>query len=476
MKDEIETDEHVRMTFSYAKKGKQLTAKSSESVQDSDMCEKSLGATHVVTEVKYGFNAFLLFEKKVTTDMSKQEIAGSLKIALSFAGLPLSIEGYGAFNYTTSVTEVMNTLSFTFYGDAVIDPPPQTYEDAIAVYKQLPNKSIENERIVSFSVAPLSDYCTIEDDILNDIESSNVEAVSNMIVDFEDVDKMFRKLKNFNLPLDFQRYRALLLDLERRFEVAKTYFKSKILTLLPLIRSGDEEAPGELTELLEEYNESPYEKERFLSVLYTRQKEIETAEFIIYHEDLPNNKFIDFDHTGDMAECIIGHEYALVYELEILPEDISNIGALHESGTLDETDKWFMDEMKVGENRPLMHDFIALAQTNIATQSASICFLVSLNQIGESEQSFQLSLLKEGKTLVENFQAPEKIRSMVVVDRNVDQVGLQIDYKENDALESSSLHYDLKATYEKIDNEVSAHKFDSAYSLVENPALLRPKL
>ena len=118
-----------------------------------------------------------------------------------------------------------------------------------------------------------------------------------------------------------------------------------------------------------------------------------------------------------------------------------------------------MDEEKVGENRPLMHDFIALAQSNIETKSASICFLVSLNQIGESENSFQLSLLKEGKTIVENFQAPEKIGSMRVVDANVNQVGLQIDYEENSALESSSLHYDLKATYAKIENDVSTYMY-----------------
>ena len=465
MKDEIETDEHVRMTFSYTKKGRQLTAKSSESVQDSKMCDKDLGATHVVTEVKYGFNAFLLFEKQVTKKMSKQEIAGSLKIALSFANLPLKIEGAGAFNYTIAEKEVRDTLSFTFYGDTVIDPPPQTYADALTVYAQLPKSSIENERVVSFSVAPLADYCERTDEILNDIESSNVETISNMIVDFEDVDKMFRKLKNFNLPLDFQRYRSLLLDLERRFEVAKTHFKSNILTLLPLIRSGDNKAPDKLNELLKEYNDSPYEKERFLSVLYTRQKEIETAEFIIYHEDLPDNKFIDFDHTGDMAECIIGHEYALVYELEILPQNISNIGALHENNTLDEKDKWFMDENKVGENRPLMQDFIALAQRNNATKSASICFLVSLNQIGESpsNKSFQLSLLKDGKTIVENFQAPEKIGSMKVNDSGVDNVELMIYYEENKALELSSLHYELKATYVKIDKDVSTYSVLTIY-------------
>ena len=53
----------------------------------------------------------------------------------------------------------------------------------------------------------------------------------------------------------------------------------------------------------------------------------------------------------------------------------------------------FMDEEQVGKNRNLMKDFIALANKN-KYSSASICFLISLNQFGESNLAFQLKLLK----------------------------------------------------------------------------------
>ena len=41
----------------------------------------------------------------------------------------------------------------------IIDPPPQSFEDAVEVYRSLPSKSIQDERVISFSIAPLSDYC-----------------------------------------------------------------------------------------------------------------------------------------------------------------------------------------------------------------------------------------------------------------------------------------------------------------------------
>ena len=65
----------------------------------------------------------------------------------------------GFFNFSDSENEVVNELRFTFHGDTVIDPPPQTYEDAIEVYKSLPARALEDERVVSFSIAPLSEYC-----------------------------------------------------------------------------------------------------------------------------------------------------------------------------------------------------------------------------------------------------------------------------------------------------------------------------
>ena len=107
--------------------------------------------------------------------------------------------------------------------------------------------------------------------------------------DFEFIEKFLRKLKGKNLALDFQRYRTILLDLEKRYEVEKSTFTSNIQTLLPKLKAQKAEAT-DLTTLLEAYTTSRYEKETFNTLLSFRQKEIETAEFIIYNENLKDNK------------------------------------------------------------------------------------------------------------------------------------------------------------------------------------------
>ena len=127
------------------------------------------------------------------------------------------------------------------------------------------------------------------DQILIEITRHNVETILNIMTDFEFIEKVLRRLKGTKLSLDFQRYRSVLLHLEKNFEEMKSDFTSKIQTLLPRMRTK-KAGETELTELLQAYNSDPYEKETFLALLATRQKEIETAEFIIYHEALASKE------------------------------------------------------------------------------------------------------------------------------------------------------------------------------------------
>ena len=441
------------MTSSFRKKGRQLTVVSAKSAKNQKMCSPSLGATHVVTEIKYGFNAFMVFESQVTEKYSAQDVTGALKVAVKM-GL-LKAEGQGNISFSEDVKAVKNSLHFKFHGDTIIDPPPQTYADALVVYRSLPNRSIENERVVSFSIAPLSDYCDDLSLTLVDISNGNVETASDIVGDFETVNKMIRKLKNHKLSQDFQSYRAVLLDLEHRFEVFQSKFSSNLQRLLPLIRSGHNNET-ELTESLEDYNNSPYEKEKILELLGTRQKEIETAEYIIYYPDLPNNTYIDFDHTGDMSKCIIGHDYTLMYELNILPKNTAELGEMYENGTLNETGEWFMEKKQVGENRPLLHDFSQLAQKNKEEGSASICFLISLDQIkDQSEKAFQLKLLKNGVTIIKGFRAPQKIWNMKEEASGRDHIEMTVYHEEDNDLILTSSHFELKAKYEMISTNVT---------------------
>ena len=160
-----------------------------------------------------------------------------------------------------------------------------------------------------------------------------------------------------------------------------------------------------------------------------------------------------------MSKCILGHDYAIVYELEILPKDPESIADKHENGTLYQEDvaKWFNDELKVGENRPLMNDFEVMAEQN-KDQGNKICFLISLNSIeSTTDKNFQLKLLKSGEELKSDFRAPQKIKSMVQTKWGVDfaELSVPISHANKNLPTTGNFKYELWVDYWAMSNKVS---------------------
>ena len=77
---------------------------------------KDIDATHVITEVTYGFNAYLMFEKAYDKTEQAKVIGGSLHVLIK--KIPsFSIEGSASVEFGENVTEFKNSISFQFRGD-----------------------------------------------------------------------------------------------------------------------------------------------------------------------------------------------------------------------------------------------------------------------------------------------------------------------------------------------------------------------
>ena len=135
-----------------------------------------MAPTHVVTEVVYGLNGYMVFKKDFKSNTEKKEISGHLNVVVK--AIPsFQVNGSASFNLTEDQEEVSKTMSLTFYGDVLLNPPPSTFEDAIAVYKELPSKALENQKVVAYTLTPITLYCEEQEAILNGINQQNVELV-----------------------------------------------------------------------------------------------------------------------------------------------------------------------------------------------------------------------------------------------------------------------------------------------------------
>ena len=66
-----------------------------------------------------------------------------------------------------------------------------------------------------------------------------------------------------------------------------------------------------------------------MSLLNVRQKEVETIEAIIYHPELPEGVQRILDNSGDSNACLMEKNVAVVYELDILPQNPEELGKFH---------------------------------------------------------------------------------------------------------------------------------------------------
>ncbi|KAF3853100.1 hypothetical protein F7725_013788 [Dissostichus mawsoni] len=117
-------------------------------------------ATHVVTGIVYGANAFFVFDSKKLEDGQVQKIEDSMQAVIK--KIPsLNIEGKVDIKLTDEEKDLTNTFSSKFYGDFILESNPATFQDAVQTYTQLPKllgTNGENSVPVKVWLMPLKSF------------------------------------------------------------------------------------------------------------------------------------------------------------------------------------------------------------------------------------------------------------------------------------------------------------------------------
>ncbi|XP_038839328.1 neoverrucotoxin subunit beta-like [Salvelinus namaycush] len=138
LKDDVSSARQCRVTMKCSKtvRYEQLTMSNLGKITYPWMLDKHT-ATHIITAVLYGAQAFMVFDQMASTEEQKQEIQGTLHMMVK--KIPMfSIEGEGKVQLTEEEKTTADRFSCRFHGDFDIKQNPTTYLEAIEVYKTLP--------------------------------------------------------------------------------------------------------------------------------------------------------------------------------------------------------------------------------------------------------------------------------------------------------------------------------------------------
>jgi len=410
LKDEVTSEEEVNVEMTY-RTTKFARTIPKQTIKDyGDECSNPQ-FTHVVTSVTYGLDAVFVFKKLLKSNETEEMITGSLEIAIN--KIPgTSIEGSGNLTITDADKEVMESTTLTMYGDFSPETPtPTTFEDAIEFYQNLPTLASEGGQIIEVHLTPITDVCTPEDFILNDLSDGMMAEVIKMLDELEQLDIKVTGLINSKQSQKFKPLRENLNLYRKALHSYELDVKMHLITILPNIRGGTGNGEDDLNSMLGDYTASQFYFDTSSEFLIDRNREIQAIRFL--EENFPvesNIDIADYESANDV-EYIFERDLVVVLEFNILSsKDLTQ--SFLDGNRIDESDFWYNRVDINGEVGGLLRGLKEFGLENVDQDEKG--YLVKVSPI--KDHPYVMSALIKGFVLSDQYEVPHSPKTPVPYD------------------------------------------------------------
>ncbi|XP_053571490.1 uncharacterized protein LOC128661236 [Bombina bombina] len=322
MNDTKRSKNQARVTLKYSRttRFEQLTMNhlGTKNMAYPDVFDKGT-ATHVVTGILYGAQAFFIFDRDVSTSENTQDIQGTLHIMIK--KIPsISVEGQGSLTMNDKEKEQVSEFSCKFYGDFALDRNPVTYEDAIAIYSSLPKLLGEKgDKAVPVRVwlYPLNKLDSKAAQLVRDISKNLVLKAESVVQQMAEVNMQCNDLMRHPIAETFPDIKKKITKLSELCEQFKLIFQKQLVQTLPSIRGGGLEEHA-LADILTSVEQSPFGKVHIEEFFSQKQQELNVVK--TYMEALPNVRVSATECA--INEVVLDHriQYVVCYNLSSLNE------------------------------------------------------------------------------------------------------------------------------------------------------------
>jgi len=275
------------------------------------------GATHVVTAIQYGIEAYFVFDRSCSARELKNEVTANMKTSVAEA-LKLIGNPDGSISVNSkpgNSKSKQDRITCQYYGDTPLPRLPLTYEDAAKTCQELAKLREDSSVPKVVHLQPLyklkRDYCEMRLKIhtVSEFLVATVEKI------FESVHKTKARCKDLmsdKACTTFQVVREQISEVEDLLKQFKIWFSSKLSQLIPEAReTGKEEG---LKDLLGSVNMSPFAGNRLDEYVKAKTKELRILE-----RERCNFKECKYIHeaytneTGKLHELIHNRRYQKVF-------------------------------------------------------------------------------------------------------------------------------------------------------------------
>ncbi|XP_032624843.1 stonustoxin subunit alpha-like [Chelonoidis abingdonii] len=208
-------------------------------------------ATHVVTAVLYGAQAYFVFDQEVTSSENVQDIQGKLQVIIKKIPL-VSIEGEGALKMDETEKAQAEKLNCKFHGDFALENNPTNFQDAMKIYSTLPKllgDSGEKAVPVRVWLYPLTKLDSKAAQMVREISTKLIFDVQTALDQLTELDMRCNDVLKNQIATKFPEIQRKVQQFKDLCKQHRQTFQKQLAGLLPSIRGGGKEE-GALVDIL----------------------------------------------------------------------------------------------------------------------------------------------------------------------------------------------------------------------------------
>uniref|UniRef100_A0A3B4XWF8 Uncharacterized protein n=1 Tax=Seriola lalandi dorsalis TaxID=1841481 RepID=A0A3B4XWF8_SERLL len=234
-------------------------------------------ATHVVTAILYGAGAYFVFDRESSSEDDKKQVEGEAKLTFNKLKF-LTAKGEGSLNMNEQDKAAVERFSCTFHGDFKLPANPTSFNEAVSVYRNLPNMLGENgEHAVPLRVwlYPLVRLDSRAARLQRDISNSLITYSSQTIESLNQTEMRCSDIIKDAAATTFPAMEKKVQDLMQMCKRYKLDFMQKLGKVLPSIRGGGKEESA-MEDILKAHEKSPFNNKDLEQWLKTKGRESDT--------------------------------------------------------------------------------------------------------------------------------------------------------------------------------------------------------
>ncbi|XP_008285366.1 verrucotoxin subunit beta-like isoform X1 [Stegastes partitus] len=275
LNDQKQFRNQSRVTFQYKAttnfKQLNMAAISNLNEEQRSVIERG-SATHVVTGVLYGANAFFVFDTKKVEAESVQELEGSMRALIK--KIPsFDVDGKVDIHLTEEEKALAQQFSCKFFGDFILESNPSTFKEAVKAYAGLPTLVRQNSVPLTVWLMPLKILEPKAPELINDISAGLLIKIEDVLDDLKRMETRCNDSLTDQVVEDFPQLRDGLTRFQKLCKYYSTELQKKVAKKLPSIREGKEDESS-LRDVFNNRATSPFSHDELSKWMHCKEREV----------------------------------------------------------------------------------------------------------------------------------------------------------------------------------------------------------